>query len=91
MVSWHLCEEVSGLAPDEIRIGDVIQTRKPHPCGSSEWTVTRIGADIKMRCSGCGRVVMLDRETFLKRRKKLISQGPPTVIGALNPTDKEMP
>ena len=91
MVSWHLCEEVGRLIPDEIRIGDVVQTRKPHPCGSSEWTVTRIGADIKMRCSGCGRVVMLDRETFLKRRKKLISQGPSTDIGALNPTDKEMP
>ena len=91
MVSWHLCEEVGRLIPDEIRIGDVVQTRKPHPCGSSEWTVTRIGADVKMRCSGCGRVVMLDRETFLKRRKKLISQGPPTDIGALNPTDKEMP
>ena len=51
----------------EIRIGDLIQTRKPHPCGASEWTVTRTGADIKMRCSGCGRIVMLTREDFLKR------------------------
>ena len=65
---------------NEIRIGDVIQTRKPHPCGSSEWTVTRTGADIKIKCSGCGRIVMLDRETFLKRRKKVITQGP-----AVNP------
>ena len=48
----------------EIRIGDLIQTRKPHPCGASEWTVTRTGADIKMRCSGCGRIVMLTREEF---------------------------
>ena len=79
------------MTVEEIRIGDVVQTRKPHPCGSSEWTVTRIGADIKMRCSGCGRVVMLDRETFLKRRKKLISQGPPTVIADPNEPDKEMP
>ena len=60
----------------EIRIGDLIQTRKPHPCGASEWTVTRTGADIKMRCSGCGRIVMLTREEFLKRRKKLLLQGP---------------
>ena len=60
---------------EEIRLGDVVQTRKQHPCGSSEWTVVRTGADIKMKCSGCGRVVMLDRETFLKRRKKLISRG----------------
>ncbi len=61
---------------EEIRIGDVVMMKKQHPCGSSEWTITRTGADIKMRCNGCGRVVMLDRDTFLKRRKKLISQGP---------------
>lgn len=60
----------------EIRVGDVVQTRKQHPCGSSEWTVTRTGADIKIKCSGCGRIVMMDRETFLKRRKKLIAPGP---------------
>lgn len=71
-------KEVSAMVDtsQEIRIGDVIQTRKPHPCGSSEWTVTRTGADIKIKCSGCGRIVMLDRETFLKRRKKVITQGP---------------
>lgn len=63
----------------EIRLGDVVQTRKQHPCGSSEWTVIRTGADIKIKCSGCGRIVMMDRETFLKRRKKLVSQGPEPV------------
>ena len=61
---------------EQIRLGDVVQTRKQHPCGSSEWTVIRTGADIKIRCSGCGRIVMMDRETFLKRRKKTITQGP---------------
>ena len=61
---------------EEIRVGDLVQTRKQHPCGSSEWTVTRTGADIKIRCEGCGRIVMMDRETFLKRRKKLLRQGP---------------
>ena len=60
---------------EEIRIGDVIQTRKPHPCGSSVWTVTRTGADIKMRCNSCGRIVMLDREAFLHRRKAVLSRG----------------
>ena len=63
----------------EIHLGDVVQTRKQHPCGSNEWTVIRTGADIKIKCSGCGRIVMMDRETFLKRRKKLISQGPEPV------------
>ncbi len=64
------------MAVEEIRIGDVWQTKKPHPCGTNEWTVIRIGADIKIRCGGCGRIVMLDREAFLKRRKKLLVQGP---------------
>ena len=65
--------------PEEIRLGDVVQMRKQHPCGSSEWTVIRTGADIKIRCSGCGRVVMLERDAFLKRRKKLLIQGPEPV------------
>ena len=61
---------------EQIRLGDVVQTRKQHPCGSSEWTVIRTGADIKIKCSGCGHIVMMDRETFLKRRKKVLRQGP---------------
>ncbi|HSK68088.1 MAG TPA: DUF951 domain-containing protein [Candidatus Limnocylindria bacterium] len=61
---------------EEIRLKDVVEMRKPHPCGSAVWTVTRIGADIKMKCSGCGRVVMLDRVEFLRRRKKVLTPGP---------------
>ena len=61
---------------NEIRLGDVIQTRKAHPCGGDVWTVIRTGADIKIKCQACGRIVMLDREAFLKRRKKLIQKGP---------------
>ena len=55
---------------EEIRLGDIIQTRKKHPCGQDEWTVIRTGADIKIRCHGCGRIVMLDRADFLRRRKR---------------------
>lgn len=61
---------------EQIRLGDVVQTRKQHPCGSSEWTVIRTGADIKIKCAGCGRIVMMDRETFIKRRKKVLRPGP---------------
>ncbi len=61
---------------EEIRLHDKVQMKKKHPCGSYEWTVTRIGADIKMRCNTCGRVVMLDRGEFLRRRKKTLEQGP---------------
>lgn len=61
---------------EEIRLGDIIQTRKTHPCGSDRWTVIRIGADIKIKCLGCGRIVMMDRADFVKRRKKTVEQGP---------------
>lgn len=57
---------------EQISAGDVIRTRKPHPCGGDEWTVTRTGADIKIRCNTCGRVVMLDRDSFLRRRKAVL-------------------
>ena len=58
----------------DIDLGDVIRSKKKHTCVSDLWTVTRTGADIKMRCHGCGRVVMMDRETFLKRRKAVLSK-----------------
>ena len=58
---------------NEIRLGDIIKTRKPHPCGSDVWTVIRTGADIKIKCEGCGRVVMLDRPAFEKRVKKILT------------------
>ena len=61
---------------EEIRLQDRVEMRKPHPCGSKEWVVTRIGADIKIRCEGCGRIVMLDRTDFLRRRRRLLAQGP---------------
>ncbi len=57
--------------------GDVVLTRKPHPCGCSEWTVIRAGADIKIRCNRCGRLVMMDRDTFLSRRKELVFRPDP--------------
>ena len=59
---------------EEIRLGDRVKMRKTHPCGSDEWSVIRIGADIKIKCQGCGRIVMLDREVFFKRRKKLLQR-----------------
>ena len=60
---------------DDILLFDVIRTRKAHPCGSDTWTVIRVGADIKIKCHGCNRIVMLDREAFLKRRKQTLEKG----------------
>lgn len=61
---------------DEIRLGDKVRTRKPHPCGGDTWQVVRTGADIKIKCLTCGRIVMLDRQDFIKKRKATLERGP---------------
>jgi hypothetical protein len=59
----------------EVRLGDVVRLRKVHPCGSFEWTVVRLGADIGIVCHGCKRRVLLARSVFEKRVKTFISRG----------------
>lgn len=60
----------------EIKLGDVVRLRKPHPCGSYEWEVVRLGADIGLKCLGCRHRVLLERPV-LERRLKAISPRPP--------------
>jgi hypothetical protein len=52
----------------------VVSLRKPHPCGGSDWEVTRLGADIGLRCLGCGRHVMLERAVLERRMKQFVSK-----------------
>lgn len=54
-------------------LGDTVEMKKEHPCHKSKyWKVTRMGADIKIKCEGCGTVVMLPRHKFEKKLKKVI-------------------
>ncbi len=52
-------------------IGDKITTKKPHACGGNEWVVIRTGADIKIKCSKCERIVMLTPDEVKKIAKKV--------------------
>lgn len=61
------------MLPD-LCLNDRLRLRKPHPCGSYEWTVTRLGADIGLECRGCGRRVMLTRRELAKRLKTNLSK-----------------
>ncbi|HEX5499352.1 MAG TPA: DUF951 domain-containing protein [Thermomicrobiales bacterium] len=61
--------------PLELRIGDVVRLRKPHPCGSHDWTVVRLGADIGLRCRGCNHRVLVPRRTVERRLKAFISRA----------------
>jgi hypothetical protein len=60
------------IGPVDVQVNDVVRLRKPHPCGGYEWQVTRIGADIGLKCLTCGRRVLLDRPTFNKRVKAVV-------------------
>jgi hypothetical protein len=59
----------------EIKPGDVVRLKKKHPCGSDEWQVVRVGADIGIKCLKCQRRVLLGRSVFERRVKAFISRG----------------
>lgn len=61
--------------PKVFNKGDIVQMKKDHPCGSKEWEIIRVGADIKIKCCSCGRLVMLPRVKFEKDVKKIIKQN----------------
>jgi hypothetical protein len=63
-------------APIEIFLDDVVQMRKPHPCGGDTWRVVRLGAEIGIRCMTCNRRVLLPRSEFERRIKRFIERGP---------------
>lgn len=76
---------VPDTGPVDFRLGDVLQLRKPHPCGGHLWSVTRLGADIGLRCSTCAHRVLLPRSTLERRMKKFIERGPETADVAAAP------
>lgn len=57
----------------EYKLGSIVVMKKQHPCGSNEWEITRIGADIKIKCLKCGKSIMLPRIEFNKKLKKVIN------------------
>jgi hypothetical protein len=69
----------------DVYLGDVIRLRRPHPCGSSEWLVDRLGADIGLRCQGCGRHVLLERRMLESRLDGFVSRGDPALSAAVGP------
>lgn len=56
------------MLPD-LQMDEVLRLRKPHPCGSTDWVVVRLGADIGLKCLGCGRRILLTRRELLHRLK----------------------
>lgn len=63
--------------PIEINLGDIVQMRKPHPCGGDTWKVVRLGAEIGIRCLTCEHKVLLPRATFERRVKRFVERATP--------------
>lgn len=64
--------------PVKLAIGDVIKLRRAHPCGSQQWEVLRTGADLRLRCLGCGRQIWMERF----RLEKLLMEAPGARVAA---------
>ena len=60
-----------GTMPMEYEVGDIVKLKKQHPCGSQEWGILRVGADFRLKCTGCGHQVMMPRRQVEKSTREL--------------------
>lgn len=60
----------------QFELGDIVQMKKTHPCGSNEMEVIRMGMDIRMKCVGCGHSILIPRAKFEKNMKKVVGSKP---------------
>jgi len=58
--------------PIKLHLGDIVELKKEHPCGSKQWEITRTGADIRAKCLSCGRQVLVPRPKFEKSIRKIV-------------------
>ena len=63
----------------DLQMDDVLRLRKPHPCGSTDWIVVRLGADIGLKCLGCGRRILMPRREVARRLKKVVRRAGETL------------
>lgn len=61
----------------KLYVGDVVRTRKAHPCGSDQWQIVRLGADVRITCVKCGRSVLMPRVKLERRIKQFVRRGGP--------------
>ncbi len=59
----------------DIRVGDIVTMKKPHPCGSKNWEVLRVGMDFRLKCQGCSHQVLLARRMAEKNIRKVFREG----------------
>ena len=55
-------------------VGSIVTMKKPHACKTNEWTITRVGVDIKLKCNGCNHEIMLDRLEFERKLRRILNE-----------------
>jgi hypothetical protein len=73
----------------ELLLGDVVRLRRRHPCGGDAWRVDRLGADIGLRCTTCGRHVLVERRLLERRLVEFVERGDRAMTAAVLGIDQE--
>ncbi|WP_409509371.1 DUF951 domain-containing protein [Bacillus spizizenii] len=60
------------MADKDFGLNDIVEMKKPHPCGASSWKIIRMGMDIRIKCEGCSHSVMIPRKEFERKLKKVL-------------------
>ena len=68
-------------------VGDIVQMKKKHPCGSDNWEVLQLGSDMRVRCKGCEHITLVNRPKFMKNVKKVLNRDITIDIGIQTRTD----
>lgn len=61
------------MSKQDFKLNDLVEMKKPHPCGENKWKIIRMGADIRIKCLGCSRSIMIPRNEFTKKIKRIIT------------------
>ncbi|CAM5195025.1 Bacterial protein of uncharacterised function (DUF951) [Lysinibacillus sphaericus] len=67
--------EVNNMEAKKFDLNDIVEMKKQHPCGTNEWKIIRMGADVRIKCEGCQHSVMIPRREFEKKMKKIIKRA----------------
>lgn len=68
---------MSEVGSKQFQLNDIVEMKKQHPCGTNAWKIIRMGADIRIKCEGCQHSVMIPRNEFEKKMKRLLVQANP--------------
>lgn len=75
MTQCRVPDERRRKMADRFAVGDIIKMKKPHPCGSHEWEVLRVGADFRLKCMGCSHQIMVPRRLVEKNTKQITKKA----------------